>query len=245
MQPLRPQEILAAWERAGGAHPVDRALTLLAYAMPGAGRDVLAGLTLGRRDRLLLELRCRTFGERLRVRPQCLCCGERLEFELTWNELCAVLDGGAERGPVDVQVDGFRVQLRLPDSFDLAAAAQADGPNAARRTLFERCVTAASRDGEPAAAETLPDSLIGAAAAALGEADPWADVSIDLSCPSCGHAWSADLDAAAFLWTELAARAERLLFDVHRLASAYGWSEAQILALPPARRELYVQMAAT
>ena len=38
------------------------------------------------------------------------------------------------------------------------------------------------------------------------------------------------------------ARAGALLHEVHRLASAYGWSEAQILALSPARRAQYLAL---
>ena len=37
-------------------------------------------------------------------------------------------------------------------------------------------------------------------------------------------------------------RAKRLLMDVHLLARAYGWSEAEVLALSPARRRFYLEM---
>jgi hypothetical protein len=32
------------------------------------------------------------------------------------------------------------------------------------------------------------------------------------------------------------------MLDVHTLASAYGWSESEILSLNPARREFYLEM---
>ena len=51
------------------------------------------------------------------------------------------------------------------------------------------------------------------------------------------------LDAGQLLWEEIEARALVLLREVHHLASAYGWSEAQILALTPARRASYLAMA--
>jgi hypothetical protein len=44
------------------------------------------------------------------------------------------------------------------------------------------------------------------------------------------------------LWMRLQLAAERLLLDVDALARAYGWSEAQVLALPPLRRAAYLQM---
>jgi hypothetical protein len=38
------------------------------------------------------------------------------------------------------------------------------------------------------------------------------------------------------------ARARRLLIEVHSLASAYGWSETDILSMSEPRRALYLEM---
>ena len=38
------------------------------------------------------------------------------------------------------------------------------------------------------------------------------------------------------------AHARRLLLDVHQLASAYGWSEMEILSLSATRRNAYLEM---
>ena len=35
---------------------------------------------------------------------------------------------------------------------------------------------------------------------------------------------------------------ERLVADVHALAYAYGWREGDVLALTPARREVYLEL---
>jgi hypothetical protein len=61
-----------------------------------------------------------------------------------------------------------------------------------------------------------------------------------LSCPVCSCAWSESFDIVSFFWSELAAWSSRMLDQVHRLASAYGWSEASILAMSPYRREVYL-----
>jgi len=44
------------------------------------------------------------------------------------------------------------------------------------------------------------------------------------------------------LFTELGAVARDLLGQVHALAFAYKWREADILQMSPARRQLYLQM---
>jgi hypothetical protein len=67
---------------------------------------------------------------------------------------------------------------------------------------------------------------------------------VNLACPECGHAWQERLDVDAFLWAQLSARARKLLVEVHTIASAYGWGEAEILAMHPMRRQAYLELLA-
>jgi hypothetical protein len=76
----------------------------------------------------------------------------------------------------------------------------------------------------------------------MSNADPMADIHLALNCPSCEHKWMAPFDIVAFLWREISAAARRLLREVHTLASAYGWTESEILALSPVRRRAYLEM---
>jgi hypothetical protein len=67
-----------------------------------------------------------------------------------------------------------------------------------------------------------------------------AALDIAFACSACGAANRAALDIAGFLWVELSERVQRLIADVETLAGAYGWSEADILAMSDRRRSLYV-----
>ena len=79
--------------------------------------------------------------------------------------------------------------------------------------------------------------------AELERCDPGAVLSFaKLDCPDCGHAWQAVIDIAPALWAEVQAAAERTLLEVDALAREYGWSEAEVLALPHARRAAYLQL---
>ena len=62
------------------------------------------------------------------------------------------------------------------------------------------------------------------------------------ACPSCEVVLNEPLDLAAFCWAEVEARAPRLMAEVHTLASHYGWSEADILAMSRVRRNAYLGM---
>ncbi len=66
---------------------------------------------------------------------------------------------------------------------------------------------------------------------------------VSASCPECGEQVTGVVDAARLLWEQVAASAPGLLRDVAALAAAYGWTEPEILALPPSRRSAYLRLA--
>ena len=75
-------------------------------------------------------------------------------------------------------------------------------------------------------------------------ADPQANVQLPLDCVDCGHRWLSSLDIVSFLWKEIDHFATTLLREVAALALAFGWREADILAMSDQRRQLYLQMIA-
>jgi hypothetical protein len=91
---------------------------------------------------------------------------------------------------------------------------------------------------------TMPgQDIVDRIEAELERCDPGAVLAFALDCPDCGHAWQAVIDIAPALWAEVQAAAERSLLEVDALAREYGWSEAEVLALPHARRAAYLQLA--
>ncbi|MEE4594980.1 hypothetical protein V2J94_24355 [Streptomyces sp. DSM 41524] len=119
----------------------------------------------------------------------------------------------------------------------------------ARRALIARCIVSVHRSGRPVPADRLPaaelpEPVQRRLAEAAERADPAADVTLSVACPECGEATRAELDIASYLWAELDHWARDLLLDVHLLATAYGWSEPQILALSPLRRRYYLELCA-
>lgn len=84
--------------------------------------------------------------------------------------------------------------------------------------------------------------MLHAVEARMAELDPQGDIELDLACDACGHAWQTAFDVCAFFWEEIEARAKRLLQEVRLLASAYGWTERDVLALSDSRRAAYLKM---
>ena len=233
-------EFIEAWDRASPEAPAHRAVALLALASLGESADDLTELPLGERERRLLSLRAAAFGPRLTGLVDCEACGEPLELDIGVDDILATVSS-PEPGELTIEVDGYHISLRLPDSRDMLAAASVPGPQAAG-LLLRRCVTKAERSGAAVDAGDLPVAAVAVAGEAIGAADPLADLTFDLCCVACSHAWRAPFDTAQFLWGELDAWATRILREVHALAVAYGWAERDILTMSAVRRSRYLQL---
>ena len=247
-------ELLELWEHSLGLDPAARALRLAAAVDPPRTPGELAGMPLGARDARLLELRAGLAGRQLAATARCPRCDEEVEFEVDAAALAALGPAGADAGEAEraLNVDGTRITWRCPTSADLAAVALLGDPVAAEAELLSRCVLAVEQDGPggpgPADDPRGPAALLDASAraalcSAMDEADPLAELLVTLDCPGCGEVFAAELDAAEAAWSELNAAATRLLWEVDALARAYGWTEADVLALSPHRRRTYLQMA--
>ena len=168
-----------------------------------------------------------TFGSEITGVTECPECRQRIELSFNSSDIGPVTEA---EPPTELAIksNGGEVRFRLPTSADLLAAKNAE-------QLLERCLL---RGGD----HLTEDFRI-----SLGEkmlsADPMAEIHLTLRCPSCEHKWEAPFDIVAFLWREISAAARRLLNEVHTLASAYGWTETEILSLSPARRRAYLEMA--
>jgi hypothetical protein len=239
---LFAHDLLRVWEVGDDQHPLDRALTLLGIACPELVWDELAELSIGARDAYLLTLREKTFGPRLDGFAECPRCAERLEFDVEVADLRVAAAPDTQEGARELVADGLTLRFRLPNSRDLAAILGSQDLAAARSLLAQRCVLEAYRDGGPVVGRELPAEAIARLGERMAECDPQAEVLLELRCPTCDHAWRALFDIVAFFWAELAAKAERLLREVHALAWAYGWREADILSLSARRRRFYLEM---
>jgi hypothetical protein len=241
MKSLSAQEVLRIWEQGQGQRPVDRALALLGAACPETSPDELARLSIGQRDARLLTLREWMFGPQLVSTVACPNCSEALE--LTLNTADIRTQSEAEpAGPLALTAAGYEVMFRLPNSLDLASVTGNGDVEETRRWLLERCVLSASENSASKSADQLPVNVAEAVVAQMAQADPQADVQVAVTCPACGHPWQATFDIVTFFWIEINAWAYRILSEIHTLALAYGWSEADILALSPWRRQFYLEM---
>jgi hypothetical protein len=259
--------LLAVWEEGVFLSPIQRGLKLLATAWPEFSADEWARASIGVRDERLLTMREELFGSQLEATTTCPKCGERVETSFSLENIRvphsvptspALRDRQAleatmetpEHGDstlvvakIKVETCGYQVECRLPTSADVLEVTKV--VNGGRDGLLERCVQVAKNGSGAINPRELPEEVIRAITEEMVRADPQADVRVELVCPVCQHRWSMIFDILSYLWNEIDDWSQRILREVHSLATAYGWSEREILGMSARRRRLYLEIIGT
>jgi hypothetical protein len=230
-------ELLRAWETGCEGPALQRAAAVLSLADRAAQPSALLDLPLGRRNRLLLDLHARLRGRRLDSEAWCPACSQRLDLSMSVEQLM-VPPGETPEDGVAVRHGAHTFRFRLPSTRDVLRAIEGELGDDARRGLLAACLI----EADVTELAAVPDELLDRVSEALQQADPQADMSIELRCPECGHAWESMLDLVDYLWRELEQQYTRVLLENDLLARTYHWSDPEILALPPTRRAMYLRM---
>lgn len=223
---------LALAEAGENADSTPRAVTrALAVALERLGGGAatperVAALCVGDRQFLMRELERHLGSAGGWFHARCRHCGEHFDFQLDYADL-PVKEAGEGYPRVRVERDGRAATWRLPTGADqeiLAGLPEGEATSWLARHLAE--------DADP------PPALAAAAEAALEAMAPAIVLAIATQCPVCGGDNEVELDP----YRALARRADDLLLEVHQIALHYHWSEAEILAMPQARRRRYLDL---
>jgi hypothetical protein len=198
-------------------------------AGPEGGPVDLAALPVPVHDRLLAEVFRAEIGPEATCRAACTACGEGFEFALSLAALIAAQDAeaaGTGMAAADGRwpVAGHRVR---PPTL-------ADGAGRAAGALVAALCD--SPPGPEAAAEI---------AAFLERAAPILALDLDAACPHCGAAERLAFDLPRFLVRALANDRPFLIRETHLIAARYGWSHAEIMALPRDDRRAFATLIET
>jgi hypothetical protein len=185
----------------------------------------------------MLALRRALFGSQIVGLAICPACGAGLEIAARVEDFLIAAGENGEPARHEIEIGGRTIAFRLPTLEDLAAIGDAVPPDAAAGQLLLACIA-----GPGEAVGDLAGEAVLARMAAL---DPLADTMLELSCETCGGRFEQVFDIASFLWREIEAWSARTVADVHTIARNYGWSESDILAMSPARRQAYIDLIGT
>jgi hypothetical protein len=232
---LTSPTVLELWEAGLHLAPAPRAELLL----QATGEDDISGWSVGRRDSSLLERYCPGEGP-IDALADCPVCGAVMDVSVDPQ----LLTSSPTNGQVTVEQGGYVVSARPPTVADLQDLPTNGDEQTMRGFLLERCVVSATRGDQTLRVGDLPGDVVDQVELALDEADPAADIRLELTCEECQAPWTESLDPVLFAWSAVESSARRLATDVHLLAHSYGWSEQDILALSPFRRHLYLSAVA-
>ena len=188
-------------------------------------------------DLLLLRLRQLEIGDRVSAEVVCGApeCGERADIAFSITDY---LGHYRPRPPARVaavdevwfRLDGADVEFRVPSVSDQLAIAEEERPEQAlvRRCIRPPAVRSAARRRVETAMEAMAPSLAS---------------ELQGVCPECGAVVSAFFDPLQYVLRELRDLASGVYDEVLAIAQVTHWSEADILALPAARRARYGELA--
>lgn len=163
-------------------------------------------------------------------------CGEMAELELTAAELSAFAEERARELPIARHGD-VEVRLRLPTGRDqlrwTALAAEERDAELTRRMLSDLVIEGPT---------PLPDEVLPGVDQVLAHCDPLVELRLESSCPACDAPLTKDVDLEAIALSRLSSLQRAWIADIHALASAYHWSEEQIVRLPAWRRDEYLTL---
>jgi hypothetical protein len=218
-------------ERVGGFDRVDTSL--------------VANLTRGDRQTLVLHLRASLYGDRISLVARCPSpsCAALADVDLKISEL---LPGGGEPRPsLACTTPSGAATIHEPTGADDEAVARHDGDRRERAAyLWSRLVTLEGRRLAPEEWSALPAETRHAIALALADGSRVPELTFLARCPTCRAHIELVIDPFAMLARELRLGGDRLLAEVHSLAFHYHWPESEILGLPRTRRWRYLELLA-
>ncbi len=242
---LDHRDLLAAWELCQHRSCDELAVGLLELFSGMSPQDCLH-LPLGERDFFLLSAYKQNFAAELEVCDQCGECDETIEFRLPIDELLSARIA-AVPALLEVAAEGWVVACKPLHSMAVIETQREMSPEAnddfedVGRRVTKRLIERVSESGTERGINDLPTPVLDVVADRCCTIHPLAEVKVHPRCPECEHQWSAVLDITGFLSQRINLLADRLLHQIHRLASHYGWTEDDILNLSAARRAAYLQ----
>jgi hypothetical protein len=191
-------------------------------------------IAISDRDRLLAAVYVRTYGPRIKSTVNCQRCDQPFDLDFSLTDVCQVLSQSAKQAEIERCEDGsYRLlsgqRFRLPTGRDELEVSKLS-PEEAAAELLARCLL--EKGGE--------DQF--AVQAAMETVGPLLLLDLGAVCPECGEEQEVRFDVQSYVLRSLAQDRQRLALDIHRLATAYGWSREEILSIPRSQRRAYIAL---
>lgn len=170
-------------------------------------------------------------------------CAELLEIELSMEEIMSVQPPGTDTGTLPIPVQGTEYMFRKPTGADQLSwlnQSFADEESAVAAMVSTLWVPGDSKKDEILSGLTQTSEWMEEIDRGMKAMDPLVHFSLAATCPACGTENTTVIDLEGLLLGRLHRIQRHLFHTIHRLAGYYHWSEPQILAISPKRRDYYL-----
>ena len=167
-------------------------------------------------------------------------CRQLMEIGLSLEALGQLHQDAGDGGDTEIRVADRTFRLRLPtgkDQLEWLSHSFAD-ESAATKAIIQNLIVNGQAGGEA----EISDAWLRPISDAMQRSDPLVSFRLPIHCPHCDQENTYEVDLERLTLDHLRRRQQQTLEAVHRLASRYHWSESQILALPPWRRDRYLAL---
>lgn len=200
-----------------------------------AERLCAVDLAAADRDRMLAIVYERAFGDRIESTLTCTRCTQPVDLHFSLRQLTASLndpcgvEGLRPLGSARFEAVGG-ARFRVPTGRDELDAADFE-QNEAESLLLNRCAEGGAWPGGAGAFQEM-----------LDEVAPLIDLELTASCAECGYPHTIQFDIQSYLLGALLGERSRLIREIHRVATAYGWCLDDILSLTRSERRQLVEL---
>jgi hypothetical protein len=183
------------------------------------------------RDRILAAVYQDLYGSKIDSTVSCRHCHKQFDVDFSLTALLAQLHPGKTEVPKNgVYETTNGVAYRLPTGEDEMRAILTEETDPVQALLTQCLVDRA---------DLAKSDLVEEAMATMA---PVMNLEMQAVCPECAREQKVRFDMQSFLLLRLKKERPRLLYEIHRIASSYHWSQQEILQLPRRLRKQYVEL---
>lgn len=207
-------------------------------------RNFFWELEIGKRTECLLILATLAGASELTVSFRCLnqACRQQMEINLTIEELIEIQQQSSQM-ELRVRIGNDSVAIRKPTGREqLQWLSQSFTDEKAAVQVMIQNLLAEHEKSRFLPAGIVPDEWVQAIDETMADLDPLVNFTLLVNCPYCETQNQHGLDLGELSLQRLHHAQENLLRSVHRLASHYHWSEAEVFAVPAWRRSRYLAL---
>ncbi len=207
-------------------------------------REFFNDLTVGKRIQCLAAIVTAGGVSEMNLRLHCReeSCKELMEIALTMEDITG-MHQSAEEGACLIPFGGRDYTFRKPTARDQMEWLKQTYPG--EEAAAEAMMRTLHIPGEATRANgEIPtgSQWITAVNEGMKNQDPLVTMEMILFCPACNKENHYEPDLEELTLTKLHKIQQGQLNNIHKLASRYHWSEAQIMALTPSRRNYYLTL---